>query len=176
MLSCLRTRSLDSEYFQFFLLLVHRRAFRKLGWRIRETLTHWGESPFLIMQQSVWRDKVLPSKKYEISLAPDHAAILQSCEFPFSSQNSLQCWVDTENVLVWLGGFHNILTRLQILFPSPMSKIEELSIPSALDVKAGVIYIHCLVILKPIIKYILTLPGIEEALLHAGKSTSYTCV
>ncbi|KAJ3740530.1 hypothetical protein DFH05DRAFT_1529126 [Lentinula detonsa] len=155
-----------------FNYLIHRRAFRKLGWRIEEFLTAWGDSPFIVLQE-VDFTTMETSRTVEISLAsPEYEWLARY--FPIRALESsedimirvqYQFRIDVDNVLKWLDGFHRFFVRLRTIFPCPSRGA--MNVPSSKDVEIGVNFIRLLVLIKPIIKIILSLPGAEAKLLGA---------
>ncbi|KAJ3770525.1 hypothetical protein FB446DRAFT_743867 [Lentinula raphanica] len=154
-----------------FALLIHRRAFRKLGWRIREFLTHWGKSPFLIIQDAIRNTTVKASSEFTIDFLSTDLEILNLCKFPFfeddlertqSTQQSRDVRVDSENIKAWIDGFITLFDQLQSSFPSPKKRPGPP--PPVRQVIVGVFHIRCLRRLKSVVKFILEIPGVVDAL------------
>ncbi|KAJ3834546.1 hypothetical protein F5878DRAFT_664675 [Lentinula raphanica] len=154
-----------------FALLIHRRASRKVGWRIREFLTRWGKSPFLIIQDAIRNTTVKASSEFTINFIPTDLEVLNQCKFPFfeddlertqSTQRSRNVHVDSENIKAWIGGFINIFDLLQSSFPPPKKRPGP--IPTDEQVIVGVFLIRCLQRLKSVVKFILEIPGVVDAL------------
>ncbi|KAJ3734047.1 hypothetical protein DFJ43DRAFT_1022703 [Lentinula guzmanii] len=171
-LAHLRTCNRNDPAFIAFNYLIHRRAFRKLGWCIEEFLTAWGDSPFIVLQE-VDFTTMETSHTVEISLAsPEYEWLARY--FPIQALESsedimirvqYQFRIDFDNVLKWLDGFHRFFVRLRTIFPCPSRGA--MNVPSSKDVEIGVNFIRLLVLIKPIIKIILSLPGAEAKLLGA---------
>ncbi|KAJ3731458.1 hypothetical protein DFJ43DRAFT_1039992 [Lentinula guzmanii] len=155
-----------------FTHLIHRRAFRKLGWRIEELLTAWGDSPFIVLKE-VDFTKMKTSPTVGISLLPSEYQLLAQY-FPIQQVETSQdrmirvqylFRIDVDNVLKWLDGFQAFFVKLRTLFPCPSRRA--MNVPSSDNVRAVVVFIRLLVFIKPIIKIILSFPGAETKLLGA---------
>ncbi|KAJ3992995.1 hypothetical protein F5050DRAFT_822498 [Lentinula boryana] len=171
-LAHLRTCDVGDGAFTAFNHLIHRRAFRKLGWRIEEFLTAWGDSPFIVLQQ-VDFTTMETSHSVEMSLTSPQYGLLaryfpiQALEHSgdIATRVPYQFRIDVHNVPQWLTGFQDLFVELRAMFPCPSRGA--MNVPSSEDVKAGVILIRLLVLIKPIIKIILSSPGAEAKLLSA---------
>ncbi|KAJ3798782.1 hypothetical protein GGU11DRAFT_807995 [Lentinula aff. detonsa] len=171
-LAHLRTCNRHDPAFIAFTHLIHRRAFRKLGWRIEELLTAWGDSPFIVLKE-VDFTKMKTSPTVGISLLPSEYQLLAQY-FPIQQVETSQdrmirvqylFRIDVDNVLKWLDGFKAFFVQLRTLFPCPSQRA--MNVPSSDDVRVAVVFIRLLVFIKPIIKIILSLPGVETKLLGA---------
>lgn len=176
---------IDPGFTQFD-YFIHRRAFRKISWRIRELNLHWGRSPFQILY-----DQKLPfvkiSPNFTISLTEGEYALLKTQKFPFfeplfpSGKGSVEVevHVNIENIQNWLRSLAALFNQLRDAFPIPpkvnksdikAKKEDKLySLPKSEDVLYGVVCIQCILKLKHIIKYILSVRGVEGALHEAGR-------
>ncbi|KAJ3978306.1 hypothetical protein F5890DRAFT_1560609, partial [Lentinula detonsa] len=171
-LAHLRTCNRHDPAFIAFMHLIHRRAFRKLGWRIEELLTAWGDSPFIVLKE-VDFTKMKTSPTVGISLLPSEYEVLAEY-FPIQQMETSQdemirvqylFRIDVDNVLKWLDGFQAFFVELRTLFPCPSRRA--MNVPSPDNVEVAVAFIRLLVFIKPIIKIILSLPGVETKLLSA---------
>ncbi|KAJ3781146.1 hypothetical protein GGU10DRAFT_120992 [Lentinula aff. detonsa] len=156
-LAHLRTCDVGDGAFTAFNHLIHRRAFRKLGWRIEEFLTAWGDSPFIVLQQVDFMT-METSHSVEMSLTSPEYRLLARY-FPIQALERsgdimtrvpYQFRIDVHNVPKWLTGFQDLFVRLRAMFPCPSRGA--MNVPSSQDVKAGII---------------LSSPGAEAKLLSA---------
>ncbi|KIK64911.1 hypothetical protein GYMLUDRAFT_379193 [Collybiopsis luxurians FD-317 M1] len=172
--SCNTSRD-SQDIFDNFVFLIHSRAFRKLGWRIEEFLTRWGRMPFLVIREGIDIGSVQPSRIYHEKFSYSEVRILDFSEFPCLGNISIknisknewqpcELQVHSQNVEQWLDSFVQHFEQLKKLFPKPNHDLPA-PLPLPNKVVVGVIYLQCLVKLKPVIKYILTIPGVEKALL-----------
>ncbi|KAJ3781844.1 hypothetical protein GGU10DRAFT_437046 [Lentinula aff. detonsa] len=106
------------EAFSFF---IHRRAFRKLGWCIKEFLTYLNDSPFTVLKTVDFTS--ISAQQFAIPFTP------------------------AEYVLLQLKPTYALPTREAVL--------------------GGVGSIQLIMKLKPVLKHILLVSGVESTLLHA---------
>ena len=171
-LSHLRSCHPNDPAFSAFKYLIHRQAFRKLGWRIQEFLgTHWGQSPFLVIKDAVQSAEVHSSPEFLVRIFPNELIALQLSQFPCLEEPqddgvTYKVRVESQNIGKWLDAFARHFDRLKKQFPPPDRAPSQ--IPTPRRVKIGVLYIRCFMKLKSVIKYILKIPGVETALLCAG--------
>ena len=171
-LSHLRSCHSNDPAFPDFKYLIHRRAFRKLGWRIQEFLgTNWGQSPFLVIKDAVQSAEVVSSPEFLVSILPNELKILQFSRFPCFEEPpdngvTYNLRVESQNIRQWLDAFAEHFELLQEQFPPPDRAPGQIPTPD--EVIVGVLYIQCIIKLKHVIKYILKVPGVETALLRAG--------
>ena len=171
-LSHLRSCHSNDPAFPDFKYLIHRRAFRKLGWRIQEFLgTNWGQSPFLVIKDAVQSAEVVSSPEFLVSILPNELKILRFSRFPCFEEPpddgvTYKVRVESQNIGKWLDAFARHFDKLKKQFPPPDRAPSQ--IPTPRRVKIGVLYIRCFMKLKSVIKYILKIPGVETALLRAG--------
>ncbi|KAJ3751822.1 hypothetical protein EV360DRAFT_75883, partial [Lentinula raphanica] len=159
-----------------FVLLIHRRAFRKLGWRIQEFFTRWGKSPFLIIQDAIRPTTFEASSEYTIEFFINDWMVLNTNNFPFFENcptrdeilQSRKVHVDSQNIEPWIGGFLKLFDEIQKSFPPPTKRPNP--IPTVEEVIVGVYCIQCLVKLKAIVEFILKVPGVAVALSQYGMS------
>ena len=171
-LSHLRSCHSNDPAFPDFKYLIHRRAFRKLGWHIQEFLgTNWGQSPFLIIKDAVQSAEVVSSPEFLVRIFPNELIALQLSQFPCLEEPqddgvTYKVQVDSQNIGKWLSAFAEHFAALQEQFPPPDRAPGQIPTPD--EVMFGVVYIQCVIKLTPVIKYILKVPGVETALLRAG--------
>src|SRR5579875_2907776 len=139
-----------------FLLFIHRRAFRKLNFRVRDFLTRWGKSPFNILlsvMSGIERDLTL-SRTFEVTLPGlGHSLIcmkvLKASESKSEdSKATAQSYpVDSHNVRNWVEFFQHVFDQLNKSLSSncPPGPEETKLIVTIMQVLCGV---------KNIIKYI----------------------
>ncbi|KAJ3719864.1 hypothetical protein C8R42DRAFT_777008 [Lentinula raphanica] len=156
-----------------FSLLIHRRAFRKIGWRIHDfrASSRWGRSLFLIMRDAIKQcETVKPSPEYSIKLEPEDFGILNSAGFPCFGEppketNSMalrKVQVNSQNIGDWIDGFVEYFHEIQKLFPPPENTSGP--IPTGEQISMGILHIRCLNKLKPVIQFIVQIPEVILAL------------
>lgn len=121
-----------------FQLLIHHRAFRQLGWRVRHFSTHWGKLPFDILSENLdsgLKKKTLQFKNQDTAfhnliqsyVSPDQ-------DIPSTTSNSGPIYsVSAENAPRWIRALKHLWLRLQSYLldeSSEEGKITELRVKS----------------------------------------------
>ncbi|KAJ3796451.1 hypothetical protein GGU11DRAFT_746111 [Lentinula aff. detonsa] len=133
------------EAFSFF---IHRRAFRKLGWCIKEFLTYLNDSPFTVLKTVDFTS--ISAQQFAIPFTPAEYVLLQLSEFPLGDKRPITLSINSDN------GF----------FPCPCEE-PTYALPTREAVLGGVGSIQLIMKLKPVLKHILLVSGVESTLLHA---------
>ncbi|KAE9387912.1 hypothetical protein BT96DRAFT_947994 [Gymnopus androsaceus JB14] len=112
--SLMPSSSVDLMSFQLF---IHHRAYRKLGWRVLDFLTHWGKSPFGIIYKCL-ADPSLVMESIDLKIDPGsnlHEFIQDRITLQLSPETNSEpvyC-VNSDNALQWLCVLHVIWSQLQ---------------------------------------------------------------
>ena len=169
-----------------FALFIHRRAFRKIGWRIEEFFTHWGESPFAILSKLDFSG-MEPRLTEITTLSNSERKLLLSAGIPFTDvlpgqkknnhaqsvpeqEPCVKIRVNSVNVKDWLNGFQKLFQLLRRIFPCyARRKMRPWPpFPDPAGVRVGVSIIRCFMVLKPVMRHVLSFPGVESVLSEAG--------
>lgn len=172
---------LDLVKFQLF---AHHRAYRKLGWRIHEFLTHWGVLPFDILQNNI--DRNLVPKMFHLKgvdsefheRVRDYVNTNQSMYYP-SEGNSCIYWVNAENACGWITGLMGLWSGVQdsLLVKTDGNQWNVKSaLPSPKTVKDIVIQLFLFESLMPIFKHLLSAHGVSQALCDASEPGFTYCL
>ncbi|KAJ3791686.1 hypothetical protein GGU11DRAFT_751272 [Lentinula aff. detonsa] len=154
------------EAFSFF---IHRRAFRKLGWRIKEFLTHLNDSPFTVLKTVDFTR--ISAQQFAIPFTLAEYDLLQLSKFPLGDERPVTLSINSDNVKDWLDGFQQLFNFLQGFFPCPREE-PTYALPTREAVLGGVGSIQLIMKLKPVLKHILLVSGVESTLLCAKASSS----
>ncbi|KAJ3710902.1 hypothetical protein DFJ43DRAFT_1161970 [Lentinula guzmanii] len=153
------TKSLEA--FSFF---IHHRAFRKLGWRIKEFLTHLNDSPFTVLKTVDFTR--ISAQQFAIPFTLAKYDLLRLSKFPLGDERPVTLSINSNNVKDWLDGFQQLFSFLQGFFPCPR-KEPTYALPTREAVLGGVGSIQLIMKLKPVLKHILSVSGVESTLLCA---------
>ena len=160
-----------------FLYFVHSRAFRKLAWRVLEFSTHWGQLPFLIFPVN---GDQLEKKDFEIRLPHSSHAIFEVCGLGVSRipvPNTELIWpkvtysVESHNVSKWVQLFKflwQVLESKLLKEAANGGKTLRKDKPKPDEIELIVDTITSLQSLRPVLKYLLSVEEVAEALSNAG--------
>lgn len=164
---------LDLVRFQLF---IHHRAFRKLGWRVQEFLTHWGVLPFDILSQHL--DPNLRSETFDFAVGPHfHDCIQRYVKlgpkmYVFSLKKGRRVYcVNADNALEWLDGLKEVWSGLQaslLIEHNSNWRVREES-PSPATVNDMVTRVFVLEAFMPIFEHLLSAESAGAALHNAGE-------
>ncbi|KAF5358889.1 hypothetical protein D9757_014504 [Collybiopsis confluens] len=156
--------------------LIHRRAFRKLGSRISDFIDHAALKTIREVIERLGFGQ-FPHNQFSIQISdPDlmhfkfmkRVANIPTLPSQPSPDHPYLLEVSPHNVLAWVESFSRILLFLRAQFPT-LAFVKDTSrvlpIPGGAAVDGGLIALQVLLYLKPVVKFILKIPGVEPALL-----------
>lgn len=158
-----------------FDLYMHHVAFRKLGWRVLEFLTHWGKSPFDILSENL--DPKLKTKIFEIKGSKEVIRKNIEIDALSSTTKGLRYSVNGQNASKWVKTLNGLWCRLAnhllVDKSGTRKKVRKDSLTPAAVEEVVVIIAH-LESTLPILKHILSCKQVPRALADAGELNSYS--
>lgn len=166
-----------------FELFIHYRAFQKLGKRVLELRTHWGQSPFDILANNL--DTELTPKTFQFQYHDEEFhSLIQSYVSPdpaLSSSSGRPAYsVNADNALKWIMALQDLWVQLQSYCLVEMSEGEITRMvvregsPNIETVDNIVAVIFFFEGLMPVLRHLLSAQGATQALAEAGELESLT--
>ncbi|KAF5389865.1 hypothetical protein D9757_003559 [Collybiopsis confluens] len=159
-----------------FLFLVQRRAFRKISACLEEVFNRYGSSsPFTQMLNAI-RDSPLPQIQtpYQETVVFSFFELkfMHRCHFPSFNEDGMSInllegpyvlMVNSQNIECWLGAFSVLLNTMKLLYPEEDTPERRAPPPEGV-VFAMVYCLQCLLKLKPVMKFITEVDGMERVI------------
>lgn len=169
--------SLDCQHPQQLLnfnLFIHHRAYRKLGWRVREFSSHWGDSPFDILSAQLPLD--FEPKNFQF-LHVREAAFQKLIENYRVERSEDEYCLNSENASEWIASLKSVWCNLEdalLIIDRKLKKAVTKSTPmrntspNSSTVEIIVSMMLSLEALMPVFMHLLTSRGAAQALADAG--------
>lgn len=177
--------SLDSQRPQQlmnFNLFIHHRAFRKLGWRVREFSSHWGDSPLQILSAHLRLDFEPRKFQFPHLQGAEFETLIENYRIKVTGRSSpAEYCVNPENAPEWIATLKSVWgileDKLLIIdreLKSPVTKNTPVrtTSPDAETVEIIVSIMFSLEALMPVFKHLLTVGGAAQPLADAGELNS----
>lgn len=181
----------ETQQLLHFNLFIHHRAYRKLGWRVQEFVTHWDKSPFDFISAHLGPEL----EPMELPIVSRNALfgnlIDNYCKVPDKHCASATVsrdvyYVNAENASDWVGTLKYLWGQLEDslleILPEPDTSVENTkkpprvtkstpvrrTSPDSSTVITIVSTMFSLEALMPVFMHLLTAEGVAQALADAG--------